>query len=52
MKRYASAAGALTGGGDDELAIAGGTGSYAGATGTVRVAEGRGRTTLTFTFGG
>ena len=43
-------AGALAGRGDDTLAIAGGSGSYAGASGTVQIVEGRGRTEFRFSF--
>lgn len=43
-------AGALAGRGDDTLAITGGTGSYAGASGTVEVVEARGRTEFRFSF--
>jgi hypothetical protein len=38
-------------GGDDTLAIVGGTGEYSGATGSVRLVQRQGRTTFTFTFG-
>jgi hypothetical protein len=38
-------------GGDDTLAIVGGTGAYAAAAGSVRIVQSRGRTTFTFTFG-
>jgi hypothetical protein len=37
--------------GDDTLAIVGGAGAYAGATGSVRIVQRQGRTTFTFTFG-
>jgi hypothetical protein len=46
-------AGGLAGGdGDDTLVIAGGSGAYSGASGTVRITEGRGRTSSVFSFGG
>jgi hypothetical protein len=38
-------------GGDDTLAVVGGTGTYANATGSVRVVQRQARTTFTFTFG-
>jgi hypothetical protein len=38
-------------GGDDTLAIVGGTGAYSGAGGSVRIVQRQGRTTFTFTFG-
>lgn len=44
-------AGVVDGGAADTLAVVGGTGAYAGATGTVRVTEGRRRTVFTFTLG-
>jgi hypothetical protein len=44
--------GALGGRGVDTLAIVGGTGAYANATGSVRITEGQRRTTFSFTFGG
>lgn len=37
--------------GVDTLAVVGGTGAYANATGTVRIAQRAGRTTFAFTFG-
>ena len=37
--------------GDDTLAVVGGTGAYANATGTVRITQRAGRTTFAFTFG-
>jgi hypothetical protein len=44
-------AGRVGGGGTDTLAVVGGTGAYAGATGTVRITEGRRRTVFSFTLG-
>ena len=43
--------GRLGGTGTDTLAIVGGTGAYAGATGTVLVTEGRRRTSFRFSLG-
>lgn len=43
--------GRLGGSGTDTLAIVGGTGAYAGATGTVLITESRGRTAFRFTLG-
>ena len=43
--------GRLGGSGTDTLAIVGGTGAYAGATGTVVITEPRGRTAFRFTIG-
>jgi Allene oxide cyclase barrel like domain len=43
--------GALRGRGADTLAIVGGTGAYAGVTGSVRITEGQRRTTFRFTLG-
>jgi hypothetical protein len=42
--------GRLGGTGTDTLAIVGGTGAYAGATGSVLITESRGRTAFRFTF--
>lgn len=42
--------GGLAGSGTDNLVIAGGTGAYAGATGTARITERRGRTEFLFSF--
>jgi hypothetical protein len=44
--------GRLGGSGTDTLAIVGGTGAYANATGSVRITEPKGRTAFRFTFGG
>ena len=44
--------GGLAGSGTDTLTIAGGTGAYAGATGTARITERRGRPEFLFSFGG
>ncbi len=38
-------------GGTDTLAVVGGTGAYEGATGSVRITEGRRRTVFSFTLG-
>jgi hypothetical protein len=42
--------GIVDGGSSDTLAVVGGTGAYAGATGSVRVTEGRRRTAFSFTL--
>jgi dirigent-like protein len=44
--------GRLAGSGADTFAVVGGTGAYAGATGTARITEGRRRTEFTFTLDG
>lgn len=44
--------GRLAGRGADTLAIVGGTGTFAGATGTVRITQGSRRTEFVFTLGG
>ena len=44
--------GRLGGSGTDTLAVTGGTGVYADATGAVVITEGRGRTAFRFTLGG
>jgi hypothetical protein len=44
--------GGLAGSAADTLVIAGGTGAYARATGSVEITEGRGRTGFQFVFGG
>jgi hypothetical protein len=44
--------GRLGGSGTDTLAITGGTGAYAGASGMVVITEGRGRTRFGFTLSG
>ena len=44
-------AGRVGGGSADTLAVVGGTGAYAGATGTVRITEGNRRTAFRFTLG-
>lgn len=44
-------AGRVGGGSADTLAVVGGTGAYAGATGAVRITEGNRRTRFSFTLG-